>query len=278
MMAAEPQALCVVNTKKAAKAVYDELAKLAPAGLFHLSTAMCPQHRREKLAQVRGLLAAGAPCRVVSTQLIEAGVDVDFPFLMREMGPLEAVIQAAGRCNREGRLGAGGGRVVVFRSEEGGLPQCGWYDLGREKVEAVIKAKGDGPQIDDPAAIRDYYDRLFRGGDLDKQRVQQLRGKFQFQQTADAYRLIDNAGQPAVVRTWEPYTAEIEALLVELAVNPRKKSVYRRLAAFQVNLLSSQLKGSEHLYHERLPGVMVWDGKYDDKVGIVSEMADIPAV
>jgi CRISPR-associated endonuclease/helicase Cas3 len=112
MVAAEPQALCVVNTKKAAKAVYDAPAVDGKASLrlFHLSTAMCPQHRREKLARIRGLLAADAPCRVVSTQLIKAGVDVDFPFLMRQTGPLEAVIQAAGRCTgRAGGAPAAGG-------------------------------------------------------------------------------------------------------------------------------------------------------------------------
>ncbi len=226
-MAEERQGLCVVNTKKAAKAVYEALVadEKSRPGLFHLSTAMCPQHRREKLAQIRGLLAAEAPCRVVSTQLIEAGVDVDFPFLMREMGPLEAVIQAAGRCNREGKRAGAGGRVVVFRSEEGGLPLCPWYGLGREKVEAVIREKGDGPQIDDPAAIQDYYGRLFHGGSLDERKVQDLRRAFSFKQVAEAYKLIDDAGQPVVVRTWQPHAAELRgrgqgAAAVRLGAHP----------------------------------------------------------
>jgi CRISPR-associated endonuclease/helicase Cas3 len=272
-MRAESSALCVVNTKKAARAIYDELAKGDDAGVFHLSTAMCPQHRREKLAQIRGLLAVGAPCHVVSTQLIEAGVDVDFPFLMREMAPLESLIQAAGRCNREGKLPGAGGRVLVFRSAEGKMPPDRWYNAGREKVDQIIKDKGDGPQIDDPVAIRDYFARLYHTGNLDEKGIGVMRRTFKFKSVAEAYRLIADASQPVVVRTWESHQAEINRLLVELATSPRK-SVYRKLAPFQVNLLPSQVAKSEHLLHEETGGVWVWDGKYDEEAGIVSKIAD----
>ncbi len=272
-MRTQKSALCVVNTKKAARAVYDELTKSGVAGVFHLSTGMCPQHRREKLAQVRGLLATGAPCFVISTQLIEAGVDVDFPFLMREMAPLESVVQAAGRCNREGKIANAGGQVVVFRSADGKMPPDRWYNAGRAKVEQLIREKGDGPQIDDPAAIRDYFARLYHTGSLDADGVQELRRTFKFRSVAEAYRLIADAGQPVVARTWEPHAKEIDALLVELAARPRK-SLYRMLAPFQVNLLPSQLLQSQHLLHEHAGGLLVWDGKYDDEAGIVSEMAD----
>ncbi len=271
-MQQEPSALCVVNTKKAARAIFDELKNRSTPGLYHLSTAMCPAHRREKLAAIRRLLAIGSPCFVVSTQLIEAGVDVDFPFLMRELAPLESIIQAAGRCNREGRI-VEGGRVVVFRSAEGKIPPDHWYKAGRDTLSTHFLARGYVPQIDDPAIIREYYGRLYFSGDLDGEGIQAMRQKFQFKQVAEAYRLIDNAGQPVVISKWTPFQNEIEELLVEIQRRPAK-ALFRRLARFQVNLFPHQILRASHLIHEDPSGVVVWDGDYDDDTGIVEEIAD----
>lgn len=271
-----PAALCVVNTKKAARAVYDELKGSGLPGVFHLSTGMCPQHRREKLSQIRALLQLKAPCYVVSTQLIEAGVDVDFPFLMREMAPLESVIQAAGRCNREGKLARAGGRVLVFWSAEGKIPADRWYNAGRDTLQAIIAANNDGPPIDDPAVIADYFQRLYYSngpGALDGKQIRDLRRSFKFKSVGEAYRLIEDTGQPVVVATWESHRAEIDALLVELSTLPRK-ATYRKFAKFQVNLLPSQRLKSDHLLHEHLNGLLIWDGKYDEDTGLVSEVLD----
>jgi CRISPR-associated endonuclease/helicase Cas3 len=280
LMLKEKSGLCVVNTKKAARAVFEELKLTGPAEVFHLSTGMCPQHRREKLANIKSLLVGGGPCYVVSTQLIEAGVDVDFPFLMREMGPFESVIQAAGRCNREGKLPNAGGRVVVFRSAEGGLPNSSWYRLGRDIVDQILRAKEGDLQIDEPEAIRDYFGRLYWGGELDAGRIQEKRTKFQFKTIAlgeengkHAYRLIDNPGEPVIVATWKPYAIEIASLLDKLAIRPRK-ALFRELGRFQVNLFPSQRVKSAHLLHQGPAKLWVWDGQYDELVGIVEEMLD----
>jgi CRISPR-associated endonuclease/helicase Cas3 len=280
LMVKETSALCVVNTKKAALSIFEELKKTGPVGVFHLSTGMCPHHRREKLASIKSLLDKGVPCYVVSTQLIEAGVDVDFPFVMREIGPFESITQAAGRCNREGKLPNAGGRVVVFRSVEGGLPKSNWYKQGRDIVEQILSAKGDGPQIDDPEAIRDYFSRLYWGGDLDAGRIREKRTKFQLKTIAlgedngkNAYKLIDNPGEPVVVATWKSHSEEIASLLAELASRPRK-ALFRQLAGFQVNLLPSQRLKSARLLHDGPAGLLVWDGKYDDSAGILDEMLD----
>jgi CRISPR-associated endonuclease/helicase Cas3 len=279
-MANEQAALCVVNTKKAAKALFEELKKTDAGGVFHLSTGMCPQHRREKLTAIKSLLAAGAPCYVVSTQLIEAGVDVDFPIVLREMGPFESIIQAAGRCNREGKLPEPGGRVLVFRSVERGLPNSKWYRQGRDIVEQILSFKDDGPQIDDAEAIRDYFGRLYWGGNLDQGNIREKRTKFQFKTIASgeesgkhAYKLIDNPGEPVVVATWEAHAQEISSLLSELAGQPRK-SLFRQLARFQVNLFPAQRLKSAHLLHTGPAELLVWDGKYDEAMGIVDEMLD----
>lgn len=273
-------ALCVVNTKKAAREVFKELKNRDGAGVFHLSTGMCPQHRREKLAAIKSLLAVGAPCYVVSTQLIEAGVDVDFPFLMREIAPFESVIQAAGRCNREGKILGTGGSVLVFRSIEGQLPKSAWYKRGRDTLEQILSAKGDGPQIDDPEAIRDYFSRLYWGGNLDEGNIREKRARFQFKTIAlgdesgrQPYRLINDPGEPVVVATWESHAQEIASLLRELSDRPRK-AIFRQLGKFQVNLLPTQRLKSDHLLHEGPAGILVWDGKYDESTGIVDEQLD----
>jgi len=115
-IAPRPQALCVVNVRRHAFELWEELRNILASDerdtVFHLSSAMCAQHRFDLLgddkdpaaATIRYRLRTGQPCRVISTQLIEAGVDVDFPVVWRALGPLDAIVQAAGRCNREGRV------------------------------------------------------------------------------------------------------------------------------------------------------------------------------
>lgn len=114
LLRAEEQVLCVVNTRNHASILLKALGKAE--GHFHLSALLCPEHRSQKLRIIRRRLAEGESCRVVSTQLIEAGVDVDFPVVFRSMCGLDSIAQAAGRCNRNGRL-PDLGRVFIFRSE-----------------------------------------------------------------------------------------------------------------------------------------------------------------
>ena len=163
------QALCVVNSKQAARELFAELRQRAPGNVYHLSTAMCPAHRLQVLDQVRHLLAESQPCQLVSTQLIEAGVDIDFPLLLRELAPLESIVQAAGRCNREGLLrrpdGQPGGEVVVFQSVDGTLPPDGWYRNGTAIVAQDFLRQGRQPDIHLPADLAEYFRRLYPTGD-----------------------------------------------------------------------------------------------------------------
>ena len=126
-MAAEPQCLTVVNTKKDALALLDALND--PEAL-HLSTLLCMDHRRQVMKEIKKRLdpKRPMPCRVVATQVVEAGVDLDFPVVLRAMGPLDRIVQAAGRCNREGGLSQG--RVIIFQPAEGRVPP-GDYRAGR---------------------------------------------------------------------------------------------------------------------------------------------------
>ena len=111
-----PQMLVIVNNRRHARSLYDKAKHLD--GTFHLTTLMCAKHRSQKLDEIRGRLKNGEPCRVIATSLIEAGVDVDFPLVMRAEAGLDSVAQAAGRCNREGKRPSENSFVWIFAPEE----------------------------------------------------------------------------------------------------------------------------------------------------------------
>jgi CRISPR-associated endonuclease/helicase Cas3 len=276
LMAQEPAALCVVNTRKKADNLFKELKNAAPGGarIYHLSTNMCPEHRRQVLTAVRSTLNAGKRCYLVSTQLIEAGVDIDFPIVLREIAPLEGIIQAAGRCNREGKRngqdGSPGGRVIVFRSTDDGLPADGWYKLGRDKVESVFLAGGRVPRIDDPADIREYYRHMFNSGDLDKHGIQAARNGQKYRVVAKNYRLITDDTVPVVVATWEPRQVEVEALIAAVRAAPISMN-FRKLIPFQVNLRRHELLKYGLVPEDSDLDLFVWRGGYDPDVGLTSE-------
>jgi len=276
----ERAALCIVNTRRAAREVFDELRQPSSKGLFHLSTSMCPAHRLEVLATVKRRLEANKKCYLVSTQLIEAGVDIDFPVVLRELAPLEAIIQAAGRCNREGRLngpnGEPGGRVIVFRSVEGAIPKDGWYETGRDVLTTHFLNQNQPPRIDEPADIQRYFHRLYwtKGIDaLDRWTIQALRSDFNFPEVAAAYRLIKDDSVLVVVASWSDRRDDIEALLAETKRSPSRAN-YRRLAPFQVNLRQHELARLPVTAVEEVPGVPVWRGDYDSQLGFSPTIAD----
>ena len=99
----EKRALCIVNTRKEAQRLYQMMKKMGREDVFHLSTTMYPKHRQKKYAEIKNRLAEGKTCLVISTSLVEAGVDLDFDTVYREKSGLDSMIQAAGRCNRNGK-------------------------------------------------------------------------------------------------------------------------------------------------------------------------------
>ena len=156
---AGPQALLIVNLKRHARALAEALQARGAPGLQHLSTNLCPAHRTTVLDRVRRRLEDEAPCILVSTQCVEAGVDVDFPRVYRALGPLDAIAQAAGRCNRSGR-GDQLGRVEVFLPEDAGYPPGGYEQATAVTRQLVAHAHGTLP-IDDPEVFRRYYRDLY---------------------------------------------------------------------------------------------------------------------
>ena len=197
-LASEPKVLAIVNTRPQAARLYEKMRTLVgsdsgPDSCFHLSTLMCGAHRREVLREVRERVKNG-PCRVVSTQLIEAGVDLDFPVVYRAEAGFDAIAQAAGRCNREGRspeLGI----TYVFEAEQ--LPPPGFL---RSTAESARELWSKHPDPLAPDAVEAYFrHHYWRNADvLDKHdilnlmEIDAIRGKtrFQFREIAARYRMI----------------------------------------------------------------------------------------
>lgn len=268
-MAREPSSLCIVNTRRSALELFGLLREQGLATALHLATFMCPAHRLAVVDEVRRRLAAGESCHLVSTQLIEAGVDVDFPLVLRELGPLESIIQAAGRCNREGLLNSAdnqpGGRVVVFRAQYGSLLDD-WYKRGAQILESNFLRAGSPPDIGCPEHVADYFVRLYRSGELDKYSLQSARLRSLFATIEEKYKLITEVSRPVVVATWERRATEIEALLEALDRRPTRAN-FRRLTPFQVNLPAWKRAEVEHLIVPR-GEVDVWLGLYDEATGL----------
>lgn len=170
-LASYPQVLCIVSSRRAARAVYDGLLDCSDGeGIFHLSAYMVPEHRTITLNTIRGRLKEGLPCKVVSTQLIEAGVDVDFPIVYREIAGIDSMLQAAGRCNREGRL-SNPGRVVIFDCIEFAnfrSAKPNWLGkmraLGLETLDQSVQ-KGVDPF--GAISVQAFFNRRHQTGQLD---------------------------------------------------------------------------------------------------------------
>lgn len=224
-LAQTQQALCIVNTRRAAQEIF---ALLPEEGRFHLSTLMTPEHRARKLALIWARLRAGAPCRVVSTSLIEAGVDVDFPAVWRELAGLDSILQAAGRCNREGKRPLEESLVHVFRSD-GAIPRM--IRQNASAAEAVLERFSD---VASPEAIRAYFTGLLflKGGDaLDAKGILPLSERQCFRTIAQEFRLIGEETIPVYIPT-----EENGELLAQLRAGAVTRGLLRRLGRSAVNV------------------------------------------
>lgn len=159
------QVLCIVNSRKQARNLYEETAELCgDKCTFHLTTFMHPAHRQCVLAVIRRRLRAGEPCRVVATSLVEAGVDLDFPMVFRALAGLDSIVQAAGRCNREGKNLASESFVQIFEpvsGEDGGIYHIPFEVIHRIGVVRPLLEDGGEVTLDSLETIRIYYDRLY---------------------------------------------------------------------------------------------------------------------
>ena len=278
-LSVEDCVLAIVNTRKAAR----ELQRLMPEGTLHLSALMCGAHRKDVIAEIKQRLQAkregrdNRPLRVVSTQLVEAGVDMDFPVVYRALAGLDSIAQAAGRCNREGRL-EGLGRVVVFVPPE--RPPMGYLRKGADACITTLHG-----QAHDPLA-RCLFDRYFkefyhsveldRHGIVAQLKVEPRTLAVQFRTAADAFRLIDDQDTATVVVRYVLKRDEIEKWLAILAAQGPQRWLMRKLQRYTVSI---QKREADKMLAQGdlslpVPGLYVLanaDNLYSDILGLVGD-------
>jgi CRISPR-associated endonuclease/helicase Cas3 len=229
------QVLCVVNTRKDCKALYDAM----PSDTIHLSASMCGQHRSNLIAEIKRKLKNGEPIRVVSTQLVEAGVDIDFPVVYRAMAGLDSVAQAAGRCNREGKLNQGS--VYVFNAPK--EPPIGLLRFGAQATQHII----DEEKLENIPLIPEIFSTYFKTyynqvhsfdrknilHDLDLQ-VNNL--KAEFRTAAENFQLIDDNAQKSVVVWYSDDKINSHELITQLEAVGLKREIMRKLQRCTVNI------------------------------------------
>ena len=260
----EEQALVVLNTKKDAITLLDTIGP--DEDTFHLSTLLCGAHRRAVLKEIRHRLDNELPCRVVSTQVIEAGVDLDFPIVYRAVGPLDRIIQAAGRCNREGKMRAG--RVVVFAPREGSIPP-GSYRSGADIFTTLMRDSDSN--LNDLSLIQTYFAKLYGTTELDKKNIQKLRQGLDYPQVAARFRLIEQDTELAIV-CYQPHKERIQKYINQLRYAGPSRQLMRLLQPYVVSInkcLLTKLQ-EEKAITNLVPGIWQWLGGYDSVRGIVS--------
>ena len=281
-MAAEPQALCVVNTTADARNLFKLLRDRSPDGLCHLSSRLCPQHRREKLETIRQRLRDGMSCRLVSTQLIEAGVDVDFPIAFRALGPLDSIIQTAGRCNREGKS-AKPRPVIVFRPEHDGMidhRRINPYQIATKVTQSFLDRH---PDAADRLHLPEFYAAYFRelygllGPQLvKKDKVFAASEALDFPKAAEECSLIGDETHAVLVK-WKDKVGKNRGEDLAKKLQDQKHltaAECREAQRFSVNLyqhefLEAQRKDRGYIYQPAKDwDFWVWNSDYDEDLGL----------
>lgn len=287
--------LCIVNTRNNARELY-ELLREQDADCLHLSGMQCGVHKSEIIAEIKKRLQARAsgeearPLRVVSTQLVEAGVDIDFPVVFRAMAGLDSIAQAAGRCNREGKLPKQG-QVFVFcppKPAPNGLLRQG-EDTTKELLYILNKQlnKGEIDRIDllEPKIQRRYFELLYEKGDRDEKRICEKQTKnirdfdVPFRSIANAFSFIENDTQAVIVPFVPDGKAEspVDQWLAQLeyGMGPHRR-IYRKLQRYAVNLYPYQidkLQDESALTEQNDLLVLTNPNQYNTHLGLLTEAA-----
>ena len=234
-LAEHPQMLVIVNNRHHARSLYDQAKHLD--GTFHLTTLMCAKHRSQKLDEIRGRLKNGEPCRVIATSLIEAGVDVDFPLVMRAEAGLDSVAQAAGRCNREDKRPSKNSFVWIFTPEEQ------WKappELAAQAAVMRLTADSFSDDLLSTQAVATYFAELYqlKGSELDNKKILKMHNDtgqsldFPFQTIADKFRMIESHMQPLII----PFNNEAENLISSLRYADHIGGLLRKLQPYTVQI------------------------------------------
>lgn len=270
----EDRVLCVVSDRKSCREIYS----LMPKDTYHLSALMCAQHRSDRIAEIKLHLNGKGPVRVVSTQLVEAGVDFSFPTVYRAMAGLDSIAQAAGRCNREGELTSQGklGKVVIFIPLR--KPPAGILRKAADTASIMLEAG-----LQDPiqfSAFAPYFSELYwKVNSLDTKGIMGMLKPdvtdlgIQFRTAADAFNIIDEKDQKAII---VPYR-DGENLISELKAIGPDRWLLRKLQRYTVNIYGNQFRmlRDRGSIEEVSPGIftLACTIEYSDEIGLlVDEM------
>lgn len=229
-VAGHAQVLAIVHKKADAH----QLAELLGEGTIHLSAAMCAAHRLEVIREIRARLHDGEPVKVVSTQLVEAGVDIDFPVVYRALAGFEALAQSAGRCNREGRLPQG--RFIVFVAPSD--PPPGILRKGLSTARILVKELGERADPLDPEIFERYFRDLYLVTDTTGQEVQRERAHLSFENVARAFKIIEEGATTAIV---VPY-GDAEGRVARLQREGVSRQTLRALQPHLVQVYSQEFQ------------------------------------
>ncbi|WP_309730934.1 CRISPR-associated helicase Cas3' [Chamaesiphon sp. OTE_75_metabat_556] len=277
-------ALVVLNTRKDALKVINSLnsspieyfeavgtesrVKLAVKNsqVLHLSTLLCGAHRQLVLAEVRSRLKNKQDCILVSTQVVEAGVDLDFPAVYRVLGPLDRIVQAAGRCNREGTMDELG-QVFVFELEEGSMPPKGSeYAKATGKTQQILQ-QAQSEDLYQPQIFTSYGNALYKLESSDKYEIQDDRENCLFETVASKFKLIDDDTYPVVVS----FNDEVEKLLRQIKRRGLFTSDYQKLQPYTISIRHFEFRKHHKTSIEQpIAGVefYIWTGTYDPIKGL----------
>ena len=275
-LAAHTQIMAVVHKRIDARILARHVEQITtPRSVWHLSALMCPAHRSTVLGRVKESLVSGKPCRLITTQLVEAGVDIDFPVVYRALGGLDSMVQAAGRCNREGRLKEG--RVVVFRAPTN--PPKGTPMRGLQVAESLLREMDGLLDPNDPEIFETYFRKLYFSENQDSRQIQTLRQEFNFATVSREFKLIEDGFTRSVI---VPY-GEANQRLDDLRSLGPNRDTLRGLQRFIVNIYPdafskldeagavAQVKAG--FKQEVIEGVWVltpgFERLYDEKYGLV---------
>jgi CRISPR-associated endonuclease/helicase Cas3 len=276
-----PSVLCIVSRRDDAR----ELHRLMTSNeegkdTLHLSALMCGEHRSEVIADIKARLKRNEPVRVISTQLVEAGVDVDFSVVYRALAGLDSIAQAAGRCNREGKQD-NLGRVVVFVPPKPAPP-----GLLRQAAQiSVSLLSKDTSNILGRDLAKQFFEHLYvRAPSLDKHGIHELltqdahECQIQFRTVAEKFRLIDDSTYQTILVRY----GDSHELLDKLEIEGPHRKLMRKLQRYSVNIpkrIFAQLESQGDVQEcEKLPGIFVQVGNklYDKSLGVVIDSSIAP--
>ena len=239
----EMQALCILNTKKRAQKLYQQIKE---DGVFHLSTSMYPKHRQRVLKNIRNRLVNGQKCVLISTSLVEAGVDLDFQTVYRQLAGVDSMIQAAGRCNREGKRDVKESVVSIFQfGERENVP-------GQQlQIDVAKSLLAQGEDISSLQGIQKYFEALyhFRGESLDRKNILKLfknpkpQFAYNFDGIAKEFKLIEEDTKTIFINC-EP---EADDILRQIKQQGYTKAVMRKAGQYCVQVYENEfdkLKGA----------------------------------